>query len=400
MRYIGLIILTAMLVGGCNPQSRTSNGTSTDQDTTGVNNGFAFRLYKQLKSERNNVFLSPYSISSALAMTYAGAREQTRNEMADVLGFPQDNEQLGKQNRALGNHLHSLADSGLVLNVANSLWAQKDYGFSRDFVRTNREYFSAGLKEVDFKRQYRAIREQINQWVEDKTNDKIQDMISEGVLDRMTRLVLVNAIYFNGKWDHPFNEKRTKEDVFHTSAGTSLKIPFMKQSLTIPYYETDLYPSVALPYAGNQISMVILLPKKAARMEKVENNLDAGYYNTLLDSMKPQQVDLSLPRFRIEEKYSLNGPLKALGMNRAFGGKADFSGMTGEKELYISNVMHQSFVEVDEKGTEAAAATGVVMRKTSVVRKKQFKADHPFIFMIKDEKTGTVLFLGKLGNPE
>mgnify|MGYP006283657789 CR=1 FL=1 len=400
IRYIGLFMFIAILAGGCSQLSGSSDGNSNSQKATASDNRFAFRLYEQLKSDRENVFVSPYSISSALAMTYTGAREQTRAEMSDALGFPEDNEQLGKQYRALANHLHSLADSGLVLNVANSLWAQKDYGFSRDFVRTNRDYFSAGLKEMDFKRQHRAIREQINQWVEQKTNDKIQDMIAEGVLDRMTRLVLVNAIYFNGKWEHPFNEKRTRQDVFHTSGEMSPKIPFMNQSLTLPYYETDRYQAIALPYAGKKVSMVILLPRKAAMMKELEEQLDAGFYQALLDSLKPQEVDLFIPRFRIEQKYNLNDPLQAMGMNRAFGGKADFSGMTGKKDLYISSVVHQSFVEVDEKGTEAAAATGVVMRKTSVVRKKEFKADHPFIFMIRDDKTDTLLFLGKLGNPK
>jgi len=400
MLYISLIILTAALVGGCSSQSRTSSGESAAQGSMGGKNEFAFRLYRQLESGSDNVFLAPYSISSALAMTYTGAREDTRDEMAHTLGFPEDNKQLGEQYRDLDKHLHSLTDSGLVLNVANALWAQKEYGFTRDFIQTNREYFSAGLKEVDFRRRYRAIRDQINRWVEEKTNDKIQDMIGEGVLDRMTRLVLVNAIYFNGKWEYPFSGKRTQQDVFHTLAGRSQKVPFMNQSLRIPYHETALYKAVALPYAGKHISMVILLPKKAGMMAEVEKNLDAGYYNTLLDSLNPREVDLSIPRFRIEEKYSLNEPLKAMGMRRAFGGKADFSGMTGKKDLYISDVVHQSFVEVDEEGTEAAAATGVVMRKTSVVRKKQFKADHPFIFMIKDDQTGTILFLGRLGNPE
>jgi len=400
MLYISLIILIAALVGGCSSQSRTSSGESAAQGSMGGKNEFAFRLYRQLESGSDNVFLAPYSISSALAMTYTGAREDTRDEMAHTLGFPEDNKQLGEQYRDLDKHLHSLTDSGLVLNVANALWAQKEYGFTRDFIQTNREYFSAGLKEVDFRRRYRAIRDQINRWVEEKTNDKIQDMIGEGVLDRMTRLVLVNAIYFNGKWEYPFSGKRTQQDVFHTLAGRSQKVPFMNQSLRIPYHETALYKAVALPYAGKHISMVILLPKKAGMMAEVEKNLDAGYYNTLLDSLNPREVDLSIPRFRIEEKYSLNEPLKAMGMRRAFGGKADFSGMTGEKDLYISDVVHQSFVEVDEEGTEAAAATGVVMRKTSVVRKKQFKADHPFIFMIKDDQTGTILFLGRLGNPE
>jgi len=372
----------------------------TEKEVARANDAFAFHLYRQIRSEGANLFVSPYSLSSALAMTYTGAREQTRAEMSDVLGFPEDNKQLGKQYRALGDHLHSLADSGLVLNVANSLWAQKDYGFSLDFIRTNREYFSAGLKEVDFRRRYSEVRQQINQWVEKRTEDKIQDMIAEGVLDRMTRLVLVNAIYFNGKWEHPFHEKRTKEDVFRTGDGMSRQVPFMNQSLSLPYYETDLLQAVALPYAGHRVSMVILLPRKTAMMEVLEERLDVGYYQALIDSLRPQEVDLSIPRFRIEQKYNLNDPLQAIGMKRAFTGKADFSGMTGKQDLFISNVVHQSFVEVDEKGTEAAAATGVVMRKTSVVRKKEFKADHPFIFMIRDDKTDTMLFLGKLGNPK
>lgn len=416
MKY--LVFFLFLIMVGC---SAPSGGTSSDSansargeaakelksqpdtarsvETARANNRFAFHLYKQLSSEGDNLFFSPYSISSALAMTYAGAQGNTREEMSEVFGFYKDNITHARGYQALQNHIDSLSQEELELNVANGLWCQQDYKFLQEFLNINQEYFSAVVRQVNFKKNYQQVRKQINQWVEKKTNEKIQDLIDEGVLDRMTRLVLVNAIYFNGKWAHPFDQENTQSDDFYTTPEHTQEVPFMNQSLQLPYYEEKLFKAVELPYTQGKLSMLILLPQKHEYLTRIEDELSGACYESLTDSMREQQVDLSIPRFKLRAKYQLNDPLRKMGMESAFAGNADFSGMTGSKDLYISDIVHQSYVEVDEKGTEAAAATGVVMRKTSIVEKKHFKADHPFLFIIKDQESQVILFIGKMHHP-
>ncbi len=403
MRY--LVFLFIFALAGCAQLSGSSSGEAPQDDNepgkeaaVSGNNRFAFGFYQELKAG-HNIFFSPYSISSALAMTYTGSAGETRREMAEVFGFLSGSRQNALAYHQLQQHLDSFNQEDLALNVANSLWGQKDFAFQPRFLDINGKYFSAGIKRVDFKRQHRQVRQEINRWVEQKTNDRIQDLLSEGVLDRMTRLVLVNAIYFNGQWENPFNKDHTRPDVFYKEQDKTLEVPFMNQSLRLPYYENDLLQMISIPYDGGDLSMVILLPRKIDDMARLEENLDAKWFDRHTDSLQKQQVGLSMPRFELTLKYRLNDHLKRLGMPSAFGGKADFSGMTGRKDLYISEAIHQAFVKVNETGTEAAAATGVVMRKTAIVRKKSFKADHPFLFMIRDNATNAILFMGKITDP-
>ena len=415
MKYAAFFLV--LVLGGCASPAGVSSSDSGDapsSDSTQVSiatqqgvdsvalasNAFAFGLYKRLNKDGGNLFFSPYSISSALAMTYAGAQGSTREEMSEVFGYDKDNLTHARGYKALQNHFSSISQKELELNVANSLWCQQDYAFEQEFLDINRKYFSAAVRQVNFKRKYQQVRKQINQWVEQKTNQKIQDLIDEGVLDRMTRLVLVNAIYFNGNWEHPFDKENTRQDNFYPTPTHAEKVPFMNHSLRLPYFEEKLFKAVALPYTEGKLSMLILLPQKHEYMPKIEDELSGIFYQGLIDSMKNQQVNLSIPRFKLKAKYQLNDPLRKMGMESAFNDKADFSGMTGDKDLYISDVVHQSYVEVHEKGTEAAAATGVVMRKTSIItEKKHFKADHPFLFIIKDQESQAILFMGKMQHP-
>lgn len=363
------------------------------------NNRFAFDMYKQIEEPGENVFFSPYSISSALAMTYTGAEGLTQKEMKVVFGFPDDKEAVGKAYQILNRHLDTLTDEETELNVANSLWCQEDYDFLEDFLSINKKYYDAGVRKVNFRKDHTGARKQINQWVENATKERIKNLIGEGMLDPSVRLVLANAIYFKGLWEFPFEKKQTQTDIFYAGKDYSKHVRFMNRSVSVKYFEDELAQVIELPYAGKELSMMILLPQETDGIKKLENKLDSALYRKYLDAMYTRKVDVYLPRFKVEAQYNLNDPMKNLGMRSAFDRRADFSGMTGKKDLFISDVAHKAFVEVTEEGTEAAAATGVVMSKTSLVKKLEFKADHPFIYMIRDNRTGAILFMGRLSDP-
>lgn len=390
-----LIIVTSLLI---------LENTAVSQELEDVvkgNNEFTFDLYDQINDKEENVFFSPYSISSALAMTYNGARGKTKEEMAEVLNFGQSRWKLSENYSGLNKHIKGLSSDKIQLNIANSIWGQQDYSFEKYFLELNKKHYGAGIKQVNFKENHKAIRKEINKWVEEKTNQKIKDLIKPNVLDHMTRMVLVNAIYFNGKWEHPFKKENTFEDKFYIYSKCETKTEFMYQKLSLQYHEDDIAQVVEIPYSGKTLSMMVILPKEKYGMEKLESYLDNKLYKNYNKSLSTYKVELTFPKFELKDDYQLNDPLKNMGMKRAFGEGADFSGMTGSKDLFINNVVHKTYVKVNEEGTEAAAATGVVMRKTSAIMEtKEFKADHPFIFIIKDNKNDTILFMGRIMNPE
>lgn len=364
------------------------------------NNEFTFSVYGEVNNHPDNVFFSPYSISSALAMTYTGADGVTQKEMAEVFHFLEDKKMLSKHFSQLNTQFEKYAEEKIQLNIANSLWCQQDYQFRKAFLDINRTYYNAGIHNVNFRDDYKQIRNDINTWVEDKTENKIKDLIKRGMLDNMTRLVLVNAIYFKGMWEHPFKEKDTREDTFYLYSTCKTQAKFMNKTLSLNYYEDGVAQVVEIPYSGEKLSMMVILPKKKYGMEELESRLSQDLYRTYLGSMHTKKVDLSLPKFTVNAEYELSKVLKEMGMKSAFGEGADFSEMTGNKDLFINNIVHKSFVDVNEEGTEAAAATGVVMRKTSAIMETvEFKADHPFIFLIKDRETNSILFMGRLMNP-
>jgi serpin B len=378
----------------------TSN-SQTVKDVVKGNNEFTFSLYDQINDKEENVFFSPYSVTSALAMTYNGARGKTMNEMSEVLNFSKDLNALSQNYSKLNNHITGLSSKKIQLDIANSIWGQQGVGFEKEFLELNKKYYGAGIRQVNFKENYKEIRKQINKWVEEKTNEKIKDLIKPNVLDRMTRMVLVNAIYFNGKWENPFKEEDTFKDKFYIYSKCETQTEFMYQELSLKYHEDDIAQVVEIPYSGKSLSMMVILPKERYGMEKLENYLDAELYENYNKSLSKYKVKLTFPKFEIKDEYELNDPLKDMGMKSAFGEGADFSGMTGSKDLFINNVVHKTYVKVNEEGTEAAAATGVVMRKTSAIMEvKEFKANHPFIFVIKDNKNDTILFMGRIMNPE
>jgi serpin B len=367
------------------------------------NNVFALDLYARVRQKEGNLFLSPYSISTALAMTYAGARGQTAEEMATTLHFALEPKRL---HPAFGDLIRHFNASGpkrkYQLSVANALWGQKDYGFLPSFLRLTKDVYQAGLKEVDFGKPEQA-RKTINAWVEKQTKDKIKDLFLPGDITPAVQLVLTNAIYFKGDWATTFPEKATRKEDFHLGGGKKVQVPMMHAHKKLAYHGNATLQAVALPYAGHELAMVVLLPKKVDGLADVEKALTSARLDEWLKAMESRPVNLAMPKFKMTSRFDLTSQLAKMGMARAFSPAADFSGMTTRSKLFINQVIHKAFVDVNEKGTEAAAATGVSLKKEAAPRPEEpvvFRADRPFVFLIRDNRTGSILFLGRVANPK
>ena len=365
-------------------------------------NDFGLALYGQIRGEKGNLFFSPSSIHTALAMTYAGARGNTAAQMAKTLRYGKGEAFFAAYGKVIGQ-TSAGEDARYELNIANALWLQHDKPFLAPFLACNKEHFGAGLFDVDFKRQFEPARKRINKWVEDKTKDKIKNLLPPGSLDSLTRMVLTNAIYFKGDWAAQFKKPATRPMDFQLAAGGKVKAQMMYQSGQFGYTETADLQALRMPYKGKDLSMVVLLPKRPDGLGEVEASLTAKSLAGLVGGLRwPQQVQVHFPRFKMEYKMKMKPVLSKMGMGEAFSMRADFSGMTGSQDLHIDDVYHKAFVKVDEKGTEAAAATAVVMKTRSARRPRilVFKADHPFLFLIRHERTGMILFLGRVGKPQ
>jgi len=380
--------------------------TSDLGDLVDGNTAFAFDLYQYLSRKEGNLFYSPYSISLALAMTYAGARGETEQQMADTLHFTLSQDQLHNAFNGLDLELAKRGEGaqgkdgeGFRLNIVNAIWGQRDYKFLDEFLDVLAENYGAGLRLLDFINAPEEARITINDWVSDQTEGRIEDLIPQGVIDALTRLVLTNAIYFNAAWLSPFDEDTTEDGSFYLLDGSEVTVPMMRQTESFGYAEGEGYQAVELLYDGSELSMVILLPERG-RFEEFEASLSAERVDSIIGDLEDENVALTLPKFEFESEFSLVDTLAAMGMPIAFSGAADFSGMTGTSELFIGDVLHKAFVSVDEAGTEAAAATAVVMELTAMPEEPvEVTVDRPFVFLIRDIETGAVLFLGRVANP-
>jgi serpin B len=361
---------------------------------------FALDLYRHLRGTEGSLFFSPYSISTALAMTWAGARGETQAQMAQALHFLLDQQGVHPAFARLGAKLAEVEKKGQVqLKVANSLWPSKGFKFQREYLALVRKFYGVRITPVDFGEE-EAARRTINAWVEARTEDKIKDLIAEGILDALTRLVLVNAIYFKGAWASPFDQNLSEAAPFRTAPDQEVQVMMMTSKHTFGYAEAQDLQVLELPYAGDDLSMLVLLPRQADGLAKMEESLSVENLDRWTASLAETEVQASLPRFELSFPFRLDDTLKAMGMVAAFFGEADFSGMDGSRELFIGAVLHKAFVEVNEQGTEAAAATAVIMqRKAFSFPAVVFQADHPFVFLIRENSTGSILFLGRLVNP-
>ena len=362
-------------------------------------NAFGDALYDQVRGEAGNLFMSPLSVRVALAMTYGGAAGQTATQMAGALKLEGSAEQVHGSMAALQEELEDAASGDQLLAIANRLWGRGGEPFEGAFLQLTRSYYGAALEALNFGGDPEGSRETINAWVAERTADKIPELIPAGVIDGSTILVLTNAIYFKGRWESQFDPAKTKEADFHVGDKV-IRAPMMAQKAKIAYSETADAQAIELPYEGGRLSMVIVLPRAKGGITALEGALAADGVAPYLQAMRPREVEVELPRFKIESSFTLNDYLQKLGIVDAFTGAADFSGISRGGALMISQVIHKAFVEVNEEGTEAAAATAVVMTRSAAVgRPARFVADHPFYFAIRDRQTGAVLFLGRLINP-
>ena len=379
------------------------------QSLVAGNNAFAFDLYHALQAEADNLFFSPYSVSTALAMTYAGARGETARQMADTLHFTLSQDRLHSAFNALDLQIApdgededaGAEEKDFTLNVANSLWGQQDYAFLPEFIDLLAENYGAGMRLVNFA-DSEPTRKTINDWVSEQTEDRIKDLIPQGAITSYTRLVLANAIYFDASWLHPFDEALTREGTFNLLDGGQVSVPMMAASepMGLLYARGTGYQAVDLPYVGDRASMTIIVPD-SGNFADFEAALNADQVEAILTSLERKSVALTLPKFSYELNVSMKDTLEDMGMPDAVTcGIADFSGMDGARELCITGVFHKAFVAVDEAGTEAAAATAVVMGRTSMpMIDVELTVDRPFIYLIRDTETGSILFLGRVLAP-
>ncbi len=375
-------------------------------DAAASTGAFACDLYRQLAGREGNLFFSPASLTFALGMLGVGARGETAAELAGVCGWPADL-------RAVHPALHDLAAAirpgdpeCVTWRSANRLWGQDGFRLLPSYLADVERWYRGGYAAVDYRRDAERARHTINDWVARQTEDRIRDLLPPGTVDAETRLVLTNAVYFLADWAHAFDPSLTREEPFHLAGGGQRPVPLMSREGRIPYAEVELAGTLLqiaeLTYAGGDFGMVVLLPATPDGLPAVERRLDAATLDGWLAGLAPRPVVCRLPRLTLTDQFFLRDTLAAMGLRTVFTARADLSGITGRRDLFVSDVVHKAFLKVDEQGTEAAAATGIVMKMTSApppVKPVEFRADRPFLLLIRHKPTGAILFLGRVVDP-
>jgi serpin B len=401
-------ILFLQAAGSIAQQPSPSGGSPMSADISTIaqeNNAFAVDLYSKLSSHPGNLFFSPASVSSAFAMAYAGARGETATQMASTLHFALPPDRLHPAMGALLTQLNSPHED-YELHMANALWAAQDQHFLAEYTSLMKRDYGAGFKPVDFHANPEAARALINDWVAKQTQQKILNLVPAGSVTTTTRLVLTNAIYFKAAWATQFSKSQTQAEDFHLDSTKSVKAQLMHEAKGYSYLRGPSFQALELPYMSNELSMIVLLPDAPDGLPALEQSLTAASLKTWIDSLRYEEtVIVTFPRFKITRQFELSSTLEALGMTQAFQpGIADFSGITGDKSFSISAAIHKAYIDVDEEGTEAAAATavmmvGAAMRQGPPPPPITFRADHPFLFLIRDNSSGAILFLGRVTDP-
>ncbi len=398
---IALLFLLAFSLGILVLANSTSFLGENERSVVKASNEFAIDLYNKLKGEDENVFFSPFSVFDALSMTYAGAKGKTETQMAKVLHITLGQKEFHSAFSKIVKDIKSYAPkSQFTLNIANALWCQKGFNFLKEFTSTIDKYYGGDFFTLNFSNGKKAANK-INTWVGKQTNDKIKKIV--GKINPLTKLILTNAIYFKGKWVSGFSTSLTKPSTFYVDPNLKIKVPLMYQEANFNYMENNTFQALEMPYKGGDLSMIVLLSKDKYGINELEKSLSASSLKRWISEMSEQKIKVYFPKFKLETGYELEDALSSMGMPNAFD-NADFSGMDGRKDLVISKVIHKAYIDVNEKGTEAAAVTSVVMVLTcspnfSSPKVPIFRADHPFIFFIIDKSTGSTLFMGKITNP-
>jgi serpin B len=420
--FLALVVTASLLLSACGPsggevvKSNLERVTDPEvapsdlQELIAGNNAFAFDLYQAVRTSDGNLVYSPYSISLAFAMTYGGARGETASQMAATLHYTLPEAQFHSALNALELDLTRRPDQAanvdenqrFDLSIVNALWGQDGWPFLPDYLDLLAANYGAGMRLVDFENAPESARKQINNWISDQTRKRIQNLIPQGAIDPATRLVLANAIYFKAFWQYQFDANRTSDEPFYLLNSVTVSVPMMsdESGKDLAYAQGDGWQAIALPYKGGLTEMAVIVPD-AGTFESFEVNLAAERYNEILSAMETQKVILSMPKFTFDTQYGLSDILTRMGMQDAFDPTgADFSGIDGQHDLYISTALHEAFVAVDEKGTEAAAATVVIKGMGALMPEGiVLTIDRPFFFVIRDVPTGTILFMGRVVDP-
>jgi len=376
-----------------------ANSQQTSYTATEANS-FAVSMYKQFaQADNDNVFFSPISISMALGMTYAGADGETKKQISEVLNFPYNDKDFHAQMGQLQSNLLDKQSEGVDIALANQLWAENSYRFKCRYLRTTQKSYNSPVKRLDFSGNPNASRIEINQWVEELTRDRIKDLLPDGSISSLTKMVLTNAIYFKGQWDKKFEAENTRDDIFTTLEGKQVKTPMMNAKEKFNVYQGDGISLLELPYQGNDFSMLVLLPNEDRSIGEIERGLSVDNLNEYISKLSEKEVQLMFPKFKFDAEYQLKPVLSDMGMPIAFSNAANLSRMSRSNDLKIDEVFHKAFVEVSEEGTEAAAATAVVIVLKSITMPVEFYANRPFIFIIRENKDGNILFMGRVTNP-
>lgn len=399
------ILLLILGCGATGAQQLEAPATASNSDVPEAvkgDNDFSLDLYSHLRGQPGNLFFSPSSISTAFAMAYAGARGETAAEMQRVLHFTLPPDRLHPAMGALLARMNA-PHPNYELHAADALWAQRDASFLPSYLTLVQSSYGAALHQVDFKTVPDAVRIAINQWADKQTNGKIQNLLAPGTVRPSTRLILTNAIYFKSAWRDPFDIHATRPGSFHLSPTQTVQAPLMHHSASYQYYDGDTFQMLDLPYKGNELSMIVLLPRAIDGLPALEESLTASALASWHDKMRSaQRVIVTFPRFTMTNQFELSSTLARMGMPQAFSNAADFSGMDGKRDFMISAAIHKAFIDVNEAGTEAAAATAITMMAMAMRQEPPpivFTADHPFLFLIRENLSGNILFLGRVTDP-
>ncbi|HYX09808.1 MAG TPA: serpin family protein [Bacteroidales bacterium] len=409
--FLVLLLVSCATSGKTGKQSTNKSGDANSSEKNNFegiaerNNAFAFALFSRLEEKDENLFFSPYSITSALAMTYEGAAGKTADEMSEVMRFISNKKENSIGFQQLNSSLEHAKGDNTELNIANAVWLQKDFDILPGYLQNVENYFDAPVKKLSFLNE-EAIensRQEINNWIANETRDKIKDLIQPGVLSQLTRMILTNAIYFKAGWQHPFSAAETEKGPFYTYNQEETTCDFMHQTGRFRYFADENFQIAEMPYDNGNYSMAIILPARDKSTSIISKNINSKLLDSLLKSATSKRVKLIIPKFKLTSTLQPGQTLSGMGMQQAFSKDADFSGINGKKNLYIDAIVHKAFVGVEEKGTEAAASTAVVMSLKSAMTEEPepvtFKADHPFLFVIRERSTGCIIFMGKLSDP-